>query len=498
MSAYRSGKAIINPEKKMISKVRKILRSPYTILVVMASLLLLLSSTPNEIQRNDAINKAQLAASQGDAEAAYLAVREALELDPELPGLEYTAAELAYHAGLLEDAAELLSSIHVREPSNISAACLLGWVQLKQGNLTQAAYNQSPQCENHLEFLNQLRDAYLDAGETGPALSLSEDIFIQSPGNLQALVPFAFLTAVESPEDALPLLRAALQEETDPSSLLPALIRAIEDARAENNPGYSLAAVGQTFVRHQRWQLARAALEKALELEPEYADAHAYLGYVLEQLNLDGIQHLETAYELDPTSVAANFFLADYWKRNQLPIRAVVLLEQLLQEHPADPAVYAELAAAYAASGDLTSARGMYLEAVQFAPDRSTFWRALAEFSIQFEIELHTLGIPAARNALILSPGDSISLDTLGYAHLLAGDTLLAERMLRRAIHADPTSALPWLHWGLLRQMLGDTVNARAALQYAFDLDPGGDVGGRAQRILDNLSPGTQPGAVPD
>ncbi|MBN2556989.1 MAG: tetratricopeptide repeat protein [Anaerolineales bacterium] len=473
----------------MLSKIMKVLHSPRTILVLMVIILLLLSSTPREIQRDDAINRAQLAAAEGNAEAAYLAVREALELDPAFPGLEFTAAELAYHSGLLEDAAALLSSISVSEPNNIRTRCLLGWVQLEQGHLAQASYNQSPRCEDHLDFLIQLRDAYLDAGEIDLARSLSEDIFMQSPGNLEALIAFAFLTAVEAPEDALALLRAALQEETDPSSLLPALIRTIEDTRADHNLGYSLAAVAQTFVRHQRWQLARAALEKALELEPDYVEAHAYLGYVLERLNLDGIQHLETAHELDPTSVIASFFLADYWKRNQLPIRAVALLEQLLQEHPADPAVYAELAAAYAASGDLSSARREYLEAVQLAPDQSTFWRALAEFSLQYEIELQTLGIPAARNALILSPGDSDSLDTLGYAHLLAGETLLAERMLRQAIHADPGSSLPWLHWGLLRQILGDTFTAREAFQYAVELDPGGEVGVRAQRILDNLTP---------
>ena len=63
----------------------------------------------------------------------------------------------------------------------------------------------------------------------------------------------------------------------------------------QNNEAYSLTAVAQAFARLAKWELSLAALQRAIELDPNYADAWAYLAEAQQQTGEDGKAALETA-----------------------------------------------------------------------------------------------------------------------------------------------------------------------------------------------------------
>ena len=147
-----------------------------------------------------------------------------------------------------------------------------------------------------------------------------------------------------------------------------------------------------------------------------------------------------------------------------------------------------DLGAAYAAAGDLPSAKSAFQYATNLNPEDPTLWSLFAQFSLDYEIELNEIGLPAARQAVVLQPRNAAALDRLGYTHLLLGNWTLAERFLVEAIQTDRNLASAHYHLGLLRLTDGDLVGGRASLFLAVALDPDGRFGSLAQRSLENLN----------
>jgi adenylate cyclase len=99
---------------------------------------------------------------------------------------------------------------------------------------------------------------------------------------------------------------------------------------------------------------SRRELERAIELNPNYADAHYFLGYyVLKPLgDFDhAIAEFKRAIELDPFSVTinANFGLC-YFIARRYP-EAIAQAHKAAQMDPRSPAPYITLAAAHEFSG---------------------------------------------------------------------------------------------------------------------------------------------------
>lgn len=463
------------------------LKRPLVILLAGCLLILVLFPDPADALLQNALERARTAAMHGRADAAFQAVQEAVALDPALTRLDVAAGRLALEAGLNSEANDLLQAALAHNPDQLEATCLLGWVRLQQGQLDAAEQLQSPRCPNHNRFLASLRAAHLANGSLEQAYRIAELHFTYAPGNLEVLESYALVMAAASPDESLPLLRAVLENQEQPEELVLDLIRAIEDTAPESDSAYSLATVGQTFVRYQRWQLASGALRMALDLEPDYPEALAYLGYIQQQLGQDGREALQAAWEMAPNSTLSALFYANHLSASGEGAQAIDVLETALGQQPEEPALFAQLGHTYAAEGDIEAARNAFLQAVDLAPEDPHYWRALASFSLQAEVEVATLGLPAARNAYIQSDGSNPDRDLIGYAHLLLGDLDLAARLLSESIQSDPAFPSAWLHWGLLQQMRGNLEAAEFALDIAVRLEPNGPSGQRAARVLENI-----------
>jgi tetratricopeptide (TPR) repeat protein len=121
---------------------------------------------------------------------------------------------------------------------------------------------------------------------------------------------------------------------------------------------------------------------------------------------------------------------------------------------------------------------------VNLEPNNAFAWRTLARFSIDYNSDIRGLGLPAARQALLLVPEDPAALDLLGLAFFQLGDTISAERFLQRAIEKDATFAEAYLHLGQLYIQQQESLLARDYLRQALVLAQEKPVGEMARRLL--------------
>ncbi len=112
---------------------------------------------------------------------------------------------------------------------------------------------------------------------------------------------------------------------------------------------------------------ARDCLERAVRIDPEYADAWAHLGHVYREEDFHGynrqpgsldraVDAVRRAIELDPTNPMAHFSLAQtYWSLGDVE-RAIFAMERAVELNPNDSLALAALAAYLMRDGQLERA----------------------------------------------------------------------------------------------------------------------------------------------
>ena len=111
-----------------------------------------------------------------------------------------------------------------------------------------------------------------------------------------------------------------------------------------------------------------------------------------------------------------------------------------------------------------------YQTAATLAPEDPSYWRLLAIFCAQNNVNIKDVGVPAAQKAVVLSKADVSSLDVLGWALILADRYDDARRILIRALESDSQNASVHLHLGMLYLQTNDRASAYDHLIKARDL----------------------------
>jgi tetratricopeptide (TPR) repeat protein len=220
----------------------------------------------------------------------------------------------------------------------------------------------------------------------------------------------ALRLASDDPFAALDLLNGIAFSESEFSEDARILSLAIRAAQIEDDLSYTYTVVGQALAQINAWDLSRSALEKAVEADPEYAEAWAYLGETQQQLGEDGLDALQKAKRLNPRSIAANLFLALYWQRQVDYDEAMRFLNIALFLDPENTQIVLEQGRTSLLAGNVLEARAYFEQAVDMAPEDLLLWKALASYSLDNDIYLEEIGIPASRRALILNAQDPEAL----------------------------------------------------------------------------------------
>ena len=458
--------------------------------LLISTYLFLLIGVPSPVPRIivDEVHRVETAAHAGRIEAALDDLDSLIILQPQLDNLQLAGASLALHIGIPQRAQEYLDQLPEVIRNTPAAACLSDRANLQL--LQQPIHGWTGLLDRCPEALGEVeRFAHLLGGDT--ALDNLDSVLtaVQSAGLVTGewLENEIFLKAVTNPGEAVSPLRELVRSNGTRAALALTLLDAIQQDENPGQPAYTFARVGQAFARAGEWQFAALAFQQAVSRDASYIEARAYLGLSLEQLGLDGLQEIKEAAQAAPNSALPHVFLAEHYRAVGDLDRAI--REQQIATHlePGNPAITAELGSLYAVNGELDLAESAYREAVGLASDDSRFWLLLAQFSLAYEVRIAELATPAARNAITLTEGNAAALDSLGYAHLLNGDLLLAERLLLRSLQDEPSRAQTLYHLGLLRIHQGDAQAGLAAFRTAEQLEPESAAGELARRGIENL-----------
>jgi Flp pilus assembly protein TadD len=345
-----------------------------------------------------------------------------------------------------------------------------------------AAQGASPEAT-----LPRLRQAYENRREWSQLSAvLSQWIALHSQ-DLDARYRIALLAAARVPAAALSDLHAVAASPGMHSTQAETLADTISDALAQGDEVFALARVGEFLLREGEAALAQSALQTAVDRNPAYGEALAYLGLAHEQLGEPSGAEYAQAVELAPQSALAHLLYGSFLMRQGEIGKARLELEQAWALDPHNASIAAERGRLEFAAGDLLAAETWYAQGVRAAPQSVEAWLARAAFYIGSQLRVSTDGVASAREAVALAPRDPRALDLLGLAWYLAGDLPLAERLYWQALGVDAGYALSYLHLGMLAESRGDRPAARAYYEAALRVAGSSTVAGQAQAALERL-----------
>jgi tetratricopeptide (TPR) repeat protein len=387
----------------------------------------------------------------------------------------------------------------IRQKPSAARLILLGDAYQKSGDLHAAilAWEGAIQAGGDAsQIYSNLWQAQKQVGDYSSAIQSLKALLQTQSGDIKMTFQLALLLATQQPEAALPYLAQTADSNSSFKTEANTLSQAINRALVENDPAYTLLVAGRALATNNYWDLAIQAFHQACTQRPDYAEAWAYLGEALQHQPFeagapqdDGLAELQKALVLDPRSLVANTFLGLYWQRHQENGQALQAFQTAASLDPQNPIFQAEIGNTLAQMGNLAEAQSAYQEAISLAPNDPGYQRQMAAFSLKYEYQLHQLALPAARQAVILSPNDAASLDLMGQVLFKLNDLTDSRRFFERALQANNQYAPAHLHLGLLLLYQSEPQRAYQELTLARTLDPNGQTAKQSERLLQTYFP---------
>ena len=315
-----------------------------------------------------------------------------------------------------------------------------------------------------------LARAYLRLGDASNASKAILDWAERESQKPLAVYYLGLYQALSNPEGAITTLQKAAGMSPEFENAYRQIQTAINLGQLQDNPAYQALVLGRAYGSLGEWELAQYAFVTAVQTDPLYAEAHAWLGEAQHQLGEDGSAELKQALALNPDSVLAQAMNALALQRQGDAQGALEFLEKIAAQEPDNPEWLIALGQSRAIAGDLENALVEFQRAVALQPNNVATWQALADFSLSYQYAVESDGIPAANKAVLLAPDDPHSLDLVGQAALLKGKPGEAEGYFTQAIAQDPRYAPAHLHLALVYLQYEDYSAAISELEKAAAL----------------------------
>lgn len=502
-------------------------RKPGSLLLA-GALAVLLAACGESLTEEELLTRAGAALERGDARAAIVDAKTALQQNADNPQARRLLGEALLREGDLTAAiAEFERSLEAREDPQVArllARALLGAGQAarlveleREGALAFAA--DDPVFLAHLSRAQVLdgdgfsaEHSWQRAAELAPDLpevALAEAVLLarhkqdleQAEKVLKALVE-------EHPDyaDGWSLYGNLHQVRGDLAAAAEAFAEAtrINPRRLEDR--LSLAAV---LVEQEDFERAAKELDALQRLVPD----HPGLNYAQARVALsDGdseraLEELASVFKVSPNHLPslylaanANFregnlataesqlraflggqpgnpsarqMLAAVLLRKGEPEQAAVIARKLLEESPMNPRTMSLLALALSAQGLHADSAGVYQQQVAQQPESAEARMALgSEWVRAGEV---TRGLEELERAREMAPDNTEVRARLAQAYLAGGDAEAARRELSELESLAPDSALPSILLARAALEEGDQEGAAAHFRRALDIDPGSD-----------------------
>lgn len=171
-------------------------------------------------------------------------------------------------------------------------------------------------------------------------------------GRTDEAISKARAAVAHSPNDpfALAVLGAALASKSDFAGAASALERAVQ-----LRPDYerALRNLGSVYNQLGKWEQARNVLQRAIKLAPQDADAQVELAFALQGVGqeTDALKAANTALGINPKLARAHYFLGVYHQAHNEPDQAIVSLQEASRLEPETLAFAKQLATSYEQKG---------------------------------------------------------------------------------------------------------------------------------------------------
>jgi tetratricopeptide (TPR) repeat protein len=276
---------------------------------------------------------------------------------------------------------------------------------------------------------------FLDNEELSSAIHIAQKWMETYPNDAAALFNLGCLQIMNGqPTEGLGLLQIAGKLDTSLNGKIDKISQKVKKLLLEENHAYQKLELGRVFALVGEWQFARICFLQTIHIDPKYGEGWAFLGEAEQHVGRDGKEALDQAIRLSPSSAIVQVHYSFYWQRKGDFDRALDYLKNAALIEPGQPMWQAEIGRILALSGDINLALEYYQRAVELGSSESIYWQMLARFCADYEIELKTVGLPAAREALILTPEDTGALSVMGEVLFKLNDLQGAERFLQQAI----------------------------------------------------------------
>jgi len=293
---------------------------------------------------------------------------------------------------------------------------------------------------------------------------------VVQPANAEAAFRLGLLLVAFQPDQALQYFQQALSHDGSVQAQVDSLRQALSLAGLKDDQSYRQVLVGRCLGSLGYWDLAERSFNDAIAINPNYAEAWAFLGEAYQHLDKNGYPKLQKAQQLSPASNIVNALLALYWRRQGHPEKALANLQVVAAAEPTQAAWQIELGTTLADMGKANQALPYFQHAVELEPGSSPYWEILAQFCIANELSVRDVALPAAGQAVLIAPKDAAALDVMGWTMFSLGDMQEAERFSLRALQANPDYAPAHLHLGQVYLQTGQNQLAYQHLKKALDL----------------------------
>lgn len=327
------------------------------------------------------------------------------------------------------------------------------------------------QQENVSEHLySRLAEMYQSQGELTKATETLQKYVSAHPEDASAHYRLGLLLSLSEPDSALTELLSASQLDPQFDSAVQTLRTTLNLAALDDSASKRSMTIGRGLGLVGEWQLAQTAFEEAVRSDDQNAEAWAWMGEANQQMGEQGDEPLDQAFQLDPDSAIVRGLRGLYYQRTGNFREALTEFQRASQLDPENGMWYVSIGESHAKLGDLIDALAAYQKATTLAPEDPGYWRLLAIFCAQNNVNVRDVGVPAAQKAVVLAGDDPASLDVLGWLLTLDARYEEASRMLARALEIDPAFSSAHLHLGMLYMQINDRASAYEHLVQARDL----------------------------
>ncbi len=442
------------------------------------------------------IKQVEIGVSAGNFTQAAHNLAAIAEIAPAYTGLWEQAGFAALRSGNYQGAADYFDQAQQQRSLSRAGqeALAEAYLHLGQGERAESIWSELVQTgSGTADVHKQLLSVHLSRKDFTAAIDDLRHLVALHPDQADYRYNLGLLLSTQQPDIAMPYLSQAAELDPSYRRQVEVISKGILRGQQEGDESYALVESGRSLASLGDWELAATAFEGATVLRSDYADAWAFLGEARQHFTesdtaTGGLDELQQAIALAPTSLTANTLMALYWQRQSEFDLALEHLQTMRKEYPSNPAITAEVGSTLAMQGELSAALDAYQQAVELSSEDPFYLSQLANFCVQYEYLAREVGLPAARKAILQSPNDPYIVDTMGQVLFLLGDVNTAERYFYQALARNPDYPSAHIHMGLSKILQGESTAAHQHWDYVISLDPGSADAVQANRLISTYS----------